>query len=464
MLDPSSNCGPLCAESAVKDVKCFLFRKVFESLQLVSRACLSVRSFAVRALQIGEDKAFMGELEKDKSDKSEVLDADELSEKLACKEPVLIPRSPHGSPIPKNRERGGICMKGNIYPTADGGFRVRYGRCIQKRFRSLENAERFLTGLRFKEDEGTLDARDYSGSNPLAFDKLTEEWLRLKAGGWKPNTLRENRLNVRRAVKVFGQANVKSLGYGQFERFLADLDLSQKSKSNIRSTLSTFYAWAGRAHGVAMPDIPEVAFELGWRNVIDLETQAAIIAKVREIAPYRCYLGIKWLATYIAIRPNEMLNLKESQVAVNGLLVIPHPKEKTPKLVPMLEEDIALFKALPRSFPGMPFFRHEKGNGSAKPGSRYGRFYFWKWWKRACKALGIEGVDLYGGCRHSGATALGKFFSEEEIQKSGTYHKSNKAFGRYFQANVAPTVKMAEKLVELSTCRPDLSKTSSGTE
>ena len=354
-------------------------------------------------------------------------------------------------------------MKGNIYQV-DGGFRVRYGRYIQKRFRSREEAERFLTGIRFKDDEGTLDFRDYAGSNPLAFDRLTEEWLELKATTWKPNTLRDHRLNIRRAVAVFGSANVKTIGYAQFEKLLSTLELSQKSKSNVRSTLHSFYVWAARAHGIEMPDIPEVPFELGWRNVIDMETQAAILDKVREIAPYRCYLGIRWLATYIAIRPNEMLNLKEGQVAVNGMFIIPHPKEKDPKLVPMLPGDIQLFRQLPRSFPGMPVFRHEKGNGAAKPGAKYGRFYFWKWWTRACKQLGIEGVDLYGGTRHSGATALGRFFSEEEIQKSGTYHKSNEAFARYFQANVAPTLRMAEKLVELSGRSPEGMKTLTSTE
>jgi hypothetical protein len=159
-----------------------------------------------------------------------------------------------------------------------------------------------------------------------------------------------------------------------------------------------------------------------------------------------------------------MLYLKEGQVAENGMFIIPSPKEKDPKLVPMLPEDIDLFKGLPRSFPGMPVFRHEKGNGGAKPGARYGRFYFWKWWPRACKQLGIEGVDLYGGTRHSGATALGRFFSEEEIQKSGTFHKNNQGFARYFQANVTPTVKMAEKIVELSGHRPEGRKTLTSTE
>ncbi len=67
-----------------------------------------------------------------------------------------------------------------------------------------------------------------------------------------------------------------------------------------------------------------------------------------------------------------------------------------------------------------------------KKGQKFGEKYFYKWWKRACENLGIEGVDLYGGTRHSSAVALRKNFSPEQI-KQGTMHQTNKAFERYFR-------------------------------
>ena len=66
-------------------------------------------------------------------------------------------------------------------------------------------------------------------------------------------------------------------------------------------------------------------------------------------------------------------------------------------------------------------------------GRRFGNRYFYKWWKKACKNLGIEGVDLYGGTRHSTVTELREVFSPEEIRRSGTLHTTNKAFDRYLQ-------------------------------
>ena len=58
--------------------------------------------------------------------------------------------------------------------------------------------------------------------------------------------------------------------------------------------------------------------------------------------------------------------------------------------------------------------------------------YLYKWWVKACDNLGIKGVDLYGGTRHSSAKALREFHSPEEIKRA-TIHTTNKAFERYFQ-------------------------------
>ena len=110
----------------------------------------------------------------------------------------------------------------------------------------------------------------------------------------------------------------------------------------------------------------------------------------------------------------------------------PHPKEKKFKAVPILKEDIALLDGFLRAFPSMPFFRHGRGVNGVKENEPYGVKYFYKWWKKSCSALGIEGVDLYGGTRHSSARALRAFHSPEEIKRA-TMHTTNKAFERYFQ-------------------------------
>jgi integrase len=227
---------------------------------------------------------------------------------------------------------------------------------------------------------------------------------------------------------------VKELKYGDIEDFLESLDLSDKTKHNILSTLHSMFVWISkREQKRIMPDLPQQTFELGMRATISKKQQLEVLEHLRQTAPAKVYLGIKWLCTYIAIRPGEMVKLKEGDIdRANGYLYFPHPKEKKFKAVPILPEDIALLEEFPRAFPSMPFFRHERGISGVTENDPYGIKYFYKWWKKSCSALGIDGVDLYGGTRHSSARALRAFHSPEEIKRA-TMHTTNKAFERYFQ-------------------------------
>jgi len=102
------------------------------------------------------------------------------------------------------------------------------------------------------------------------------------------------------------------------------------------------------------------------------------------------------------------------------------------RLSDFLDEDIEVLKSLPRGLPDLHFFRHTKGLSGAVAGAKFGEKYFYKWWMMACENLGIEGVDLYGGTRHSSARALREFHSPEEIKRA-TMHSTNKAFERYYK-------------------------------
>ncbi len=326
-------------------------------------------------------------------------------------------------------------------------FRVKFGRKVRRRFGGdYFAAQRFLTGLRFKNDEGSFDVRDYSADNPLGFENLALKWLEIKERETKPKSYR-NLLNyISRAVKTWGNRNIKEIGYADIEDFLLAQKLagkrkpvSDKTRSNIRSALNDFWIWLRKRQLIKpdqMPEFPEVKFELGFRTTIDKDTQESILEKIYELSFHinpKIWLGIKWLCTYISIRPGEMIKLKEKNIDLgNGYLIIPDPKEKRPKLVPILDEDVGLIKSLTKGLPDMPFFRHVKGISGCKAESRFGERYFYKWWVKACDELGIDGVDLYGGTRHSSAIALRRYRTPEEIKRA-TMHSTNKAFERYFR-------------------------------
>ncbi len=63
--------------------------------------------------------------------------------------------------------------------------------------------------------------------------------------------------------------------------------VSSKTRANIKSTLHSFWMWLRKRRVIKpdqMPECPDVPFELGFRNVIDKETQTAIIAEVRNLS------------------------------------------------------------------------------------------------------------------------------------------------------------------------------------
>ena len=132
---------------------------------------------------------------------------------------------------------------------------------------------------------------------------------------------------MEKAIKAWGQINIKAIGFGEIEDFLHSQDVSDKTKSNIKSGLHSFFHWVKRREKIPMPEFPEVSFELGWRKIIDKKTQQAIIDEVHKISFHinpKIWLGIKWLATYISIRPGELLRIREGEIDIFlGYFIIP---------------------------------------------------------------------------------------------------------------------------------------------
>lgn len=203
---------------------------------------------------------------------------------------------------------------------------VQVGRKIRRRFSGedgYEKAFRFLTGVRFKKDEGTLDERDYQASFPLAFSKLGSDYIEtkqmeLKRGLLAKGTFRAIKHELEVAISCFGDANVKEIGFIEVQKFLLSLDnLSSKSIHNVRTNLHAFWCWLVKARVIRpeeKPEFPNVEFNLTRRKVVDIPTQNAILQEVYKLvmpeAP-RVYLAIRWLCIYVALRPVELLRLSE---------------------------------------------------------------------------------------------------------------------------------------------------------
>jgi integrase len=345
--------------------------------------------------------------------------------------------------------RGGDCMKGNIYPVTVRGkvrYVVRFGRKITKTFQTLKEAERFLTGVRYETDRQTFDERDYTREQPLAFKVLASKWLDLKEQQVRPRSFNNLANYISQAISEWGTANIKTIKYGQIEDFLFSRKVSAKTRANMKSCLHSFFAWACKRESIPMPDFPACTYELNYRKTMDISTQQQVIDTLEKIAPYRIWLACRMLSTYINVRPGELIRIKESDINLElGVIAIPHPKEKKPKFIRLDPDDVELIRAVPRGFPGLYFFRHEGGVQGSHQGQQFGPKLLRMWWNRACKIVGVEGVPLYPGTRHSTVTALGDELTPEQI-KAGTGHSTNKAFERYFIAGTREQVQVVSAI------------------
>lgn len=304
---------------------------------------------------------------------------------------------------PNTALTGGLCMKGGIYTDQkctvcgatlkdDGrkklscpdhpdqvaiNLRVHFGK-VKRRFKSYPEAQRFLTGLRYKTDESTFDERDYSNDKPLGFSNLAGKWLEVKQETVRPSSYRNLRNYISKACDAWGNSNIKHIGYGEIEDFLLaqGKHLSSKTIANMKSGLHDFFQWLVKRDVINLaPSFPEIKVKLAYRQTIGKETQSALLEEIRRIAPYKVWLGIQWLCTYIAaIRPGELVQIREQDIDTeNRYIYIHHSKTGETKPVPMLDEDVDLFKQVKPGFPRSYFFRHESGKGGVQNGQRYGR-------------------------------------------------------------------------------------------
>lgn len=287
-------------------------------------------------------------------------------------------------------------------------FIVRFGGNVQKQFNSYEKAAQFLNGVRFKTSEGTFDPKDYQ----------------------------------------------------------SDEGISEKTRANYMSRISDFWKWILKRRVinlVQMPIFPGIEYELGYRTITDIDTQEEIIKKVFDMTydlNPKIWLGIDLLATYVNLRPGDLLKLQEADVdIIHGELTFHYPTKRKNKLkkTRVLDHHIEIITEIKNQYPGLPnvkFFRHHGGVQSVKPNQPFGPKYFKKRWDEACRELGITGLDLYGGTRHTTTTEIARRAGTINARKASA-HETNKAFDRYCQFqedtafDMAKIVKGNGKLIPL---------------
>ena len=395
------------------------------------------------------------------------------------------------SPLHKNLvecfKQGGLCMKGNIttreqccvcgsslihserrngcfcleHPQVGATtFIVRFGADIYRRFTNYQHAAQFLTGLRYKTGEGSFDANDYREENPNGFINLSERYLKKKEK-------RKSFSNIKNYIKVaqnhFGDTNIKHINSAHIDEFLFNIpNISEKTRANYKSTLSDFWTQIKKWKIITLAELPdfteiEIEVVLGYRNFTTWEEQGRILEKIKEMAVNpKQWFGIELLSVYTKLRPQDLLKLTEGDIELDpGMLYVHHPTKKKNQLltVRLAPDHVEMFREIKQKYPALPnvkFFRHISGVANVANGTPFGQNFFYRTWIAACKELGIEGLDLYGGTRHTTTTEIAKIEGKDAAKKHSG-HRTNKAFDRYCQMDEKESSEMAQFIIRSKT-------------
>lgn len=310
---------------------------------------------------------------------------------------------------------------------------------------SYEDARDYLNFLNCKIKERSFDDRDYRKDQPLGFTNLAKAYLDFKI---PKRSYTKMKWHLGYAIAYFQNQNIKEIAEPELDDFFLRLPshLSDKTKLNIRTTLHSFWAWVKRREKkrnphFQIPEFPQIEFVSKLRKIIDKETQLSILDEVKRLTfdlNPRIYFACLCLSTYSHVRGIELLDIKEKDIDLRtGRLEVYHTKEKKPKVIKLIQEDIDFIKSQPSGFPELYFFRHTKkipGLLHSQVGKRFGESLLKKWWRRACKNLGIEGVPIYPGTRHSTLSDVSERFGYEAArQLSG--HTTSKSLDHYIIPN-----------------------------
>ena len=332
-------------------------------------------------------------------------------------------------------------------------------RGICARFDNYTDAKLFLDAKREEARDGKLKLKKDQKTLGHLMDAFLDWKEKLvELGRIKPQTVNTYKNRLNRIVGKIGVARLaEDVAYNHIHDFLYDTKYTIKSKYD---SYVVFKEMMILAHDMGtireLPKFPTWQFDLEHdmqrRTTVTKEVQERILDQIwlnEGRKKPRLYLAIKFLATYINIRPNELRMVNEEDVNRElGYIIINHHKtSRTPKIVRLTHEDTESIRNLERAMPKTPFFRDNYHQ-------RFGKNTMYRAWKRAAIQLGYKDVDLYGGTRHSSAIALYKEHgvSPEEIKKA-TGHKTSVAFSRYFKLDIddiAEIHSLAQPTVKIS--------------
>jgi len=290
---------------------------------------------------------------------------------------------------------------------------------------SYEQAKRLASKIEYEIEHKTFDPSKYVKSDfqSFLFENYIQRWLDFSESRLKPSSFKSRKvLAFKYLIPYFKSKDIRELRTADiqdFYSFLKKKNLSLKTIYNILAELKALLNFAKKREDIEkVPVFPKVKVEEKPIVWLTKEQQMNLLKAI----PEKHRPIFIFLFTY-GCRPGEARALKWDCIDfINKLIYIKRtfshrklveiPKEGKWKVFPLLPHIEKLFKHLYKNRTGVSEFVFVPGSG----GKWYGEKILPKLWKKACKDVGIDGVTLYEGVRHSFAMQrLSAGFSYEEV-------------------------------------------------
>lgn len=329
---------------------------------------------------------------------------------------------------------------------------------------SFEQAKQLQQVIAFEIENRTFDPSRYVLRDqkefllPTYIERFIEHSERK---GLKPSALKDRKRILRTHVLGFfmslGINDIRDIRKKHIEEFVDHLRKRGKAPKTIYNIVAELKALLNYAHRredlEKVPQFPEIKLPERIPAGLDLEVQLKILKRI----PVEHRPIFQFMMTY-GCRPSEAralmwdcVNFSSKEIFIKRTFshrkLVELPKEGKWKVLPMHSGIEEILRELARRKRSLFVFSHSRAD-------HYGEALLSKLWRKACAEIGLEGVSLYEGVRHSFAYQLLKQgLSYEEI---GAYmgHSDVRTTRKYARLNpklitLAEVEDRSRKLVSL---------------
>jgi len=235
------------------------------------------------------------------------------------------------------------------------------------------------------------------------FAKLAGKYLDIIEADLRPGTMKKYRTIYRILDKRFGEVSVKKINYSLLEDTKHEMSgYAPKTVHDCFVFLKKFLSWCVDREVIGnVPKFPNTCRKTQRRGILNKDDQHRVIEQSKRLfsSVPRASIGLEILATYPKIRPSELRSVTEKDVT-GPVLVLRRTKNAEGEVsVRLTESHSLLLEELKTGDPDRHIMSFENGK-------QFGRDYLFRVWDRSAKSLGIKGVPLYPGTKHTTVTHL----------------------------------------------------------